>query len=344
MAASDTEAVGGDGPISRATAADVARLAGVSLKTVSRVYSGGPNVSAATRERVNRAAAALRFRPNTLARELRTGAVSTTVGLVIGEISNPFYFMVAAGVERALARVGLTLVIAATDDESRHESQVVGAMLERRVRALLLVPIAEDHGYLEGERRLGTPIVAVDRPLANAVSDSVVFDNRGGSRAGTRALIAAGHRRIGFVGSSPDLYTHGERLAGYRDALEAAGITVDPALERGDAPDIASAAAAATTLMDLADPPTAVFAGNNRAAIGVIQALRARSATLGLLAFDDFELAEALGISVVAHDPVAMGTTAADLALARLGDVRGVVRQVVLPTSVVERQSHLLTS
>lgn len=133
--------------------------------------------------------------------------MTTTVGFVIGDLTNPFYTLVAAGVERVLARDGLTLVIAATDDESRLEASVVSAMLERRIRALLLVPIADDHGYLEGERQFGTPIVAVDRPLSNAVSDSVVFDNRNGAKNGVLALLDAGHRRVAFVGSSESLYT-----------------------------------------------------------------------------------------------------------------------------------------
>jgi LacI family transcriptional regulator len=324
----------------RATLADVARLAEVSTKTVSRALSGAPNVDPATRTRVQRAAHTLRFRPNALARELRSGGVTTTVGFVIGDLTNPFYGLVAAGVERALSRQGLTLMLAATEDDAAAEARVVVAMLERRIRALLLVPIADDHGYLEGERQFGTPIVAVDRPLSNATSDSVVFDNRTGAHDGVVALLAAGHRRIAFVGSSESLYTHRERLAGYRDALAAAGLHEDPALLRTDGPDIASAERATEDLLRMADPPTAVFAGNNRAAVGVLRARRAAGADLGLLGFDDFELAETLGLSVVAHEPEQMGAMAAELALRRMADPMGVVEQLVLPTRVVLRGSE----
>ena len=328
------------GPTERATLADVARLAEVSTKTVSRALSGAPNVDPATRDRVRQAAVALRFRPNALARELRTGGVTSTVGFVIGDLGNPFYTLVAAGVERVLADDGMTLVIAATDDLSRHEQAVVSAMLDRRIRALLLVPIADDHSYLEGERQFGTPIVAVDRPLANAVSDSVVFDNRTGARSGVQALLAAGHRRIAFVGSTESLYTHRERLAGYRDALLAAGLPVDPGLIRTDGPDIAAAAAATEALLGADPAPTAVFAGNNRAAIGVLQATWHIGQRIGLLGFDDFELADALGISVVAHDPQRMGAVAAGIALRRMAEPMGLVEQVVLPTRVVLRGSE----
>jgi len=245
-------------------------------------------------------------------------------------------------VERAIAREGLTLVLAATDDESRLESKVVIAMLERRIRALLLVPIADDHSYLEGERQFGTPIVAVDRPLSNAVSDSVVFDNRAGARAGVLALLDAGHRRVAFVGSSESLYTHRERVLGYRDALEARDLPIDPALICTDGPDIGSAANATRRVLTADPAPTAVFAGNNRAAVGVLRATRELAAPIGLLGFDDFELAEALGLSVVAHEPERMGEVAAELALSRMDQPMGVVEQIVLPTRVILRGSERL--
>lgn len=325
---------------SRATIADVARLAGVSLKTASRVLTSSPNVKESTRQKVLDAAKALRFRPNAIARELRAGGVATTVGFVIGDITNPFYSAVAAGVSHTTAEHGLTLVIAASDDQPERERPTVTSMLERRVLALLLVPIAEDHSYLEGERQLGTPVIAVDRPLADAASDAVVFDNRAGARSGVLALADAGHHRIGFVGSSMGLYTHGERAAGYHDALELRGLERDPALLRTDAPDVDDARLATLELLALPEPPTAVFAGNNRAAIGVYQGIKAHGGSVGMLSFDDFEFAEALGISVVAHSPFEMGAAAARLAIMRLEDTEGPLQRIVLPTTIVLRDSH----
>lgn len=328
----------------RATISDVARLAGVSLKTASRVLTNSPNVKESTRVKVLDAAAALRFRPNAIARDLRNGGVATTIGFVIGDLTNPFYALVGAGISQAAADRGLTLVMAASDDDAKRERPTVTSMLERRVQALLLVPIAEDHSYLEGERQLGTPIIAVDRPLSHAASDTVVFDNRTGARDGTRALIEAGHRRIAFVGSSESLYTHGERLRGYRDALGGAGIALDPSLIRTDGPSVETAAQSTLQLLDSSTPPTAVFAGNNRAAIGVHRAIALRGTRTALVGFDDFDFAEALGISVVAHAPVEMGRVAANLAFRRLDDMSGPLENIVLETTVVLRQSHLLAS
>jgi len=328
--------------LARATLLDVARLAGVSGKTVSRVISGQDNVRDETRERVLEAAQRLRFRPNHLARELRRGAVSTTVAFVMGDLSNPFYSAVAAGIERELAIHGLTMLIAATNDDPEREARVVTAMLERRVRSLLIVPIASDQSYLEGERQLGTSVVCIDRPAQNLAADSVVFANREGASDAVRSLIAHGHRKIAFIGSSPTLYTHGQRLAGYRQALYDAGLGGSRSWERADGSDAPSAERAARELLTGANPPTAILAGNNRASTGVLRALRALhgiTPPVGFVGFDDFDLADALGITVVAHDPENMGREAARLALAPQGDHDHTPTQIVLPTHLVLRGS-----
>lgn len=324
----------------RATVSDVARLAGVSVKTASRALNDHPNVKASTRARVTQASTALRFRPNAMARDLRRGGRATTVAFVIGDLTNPFYSEVAVGVSAATSERGLTLLMAASDDQESRERPAVDSMLERRVLALLLVPIASDHAYLEGERQLGTPIVAVDRPLSNAASDSVIFDNRGGARSGVLALADAGHHRVAFVGSTSGLYTHRERLLGYRDALMIRGLDDDPALVREDADAIDTADRATSELLGLADPPEAVFAANNRAAFGAFRAIERAGTATGLVGFDDFDLAESLGITVVGHAPRDMGRMAAMLALRRIDDLDGPLEQLVLPTTLVLRDSQ----
>lgn len=312
----------------------------MSIKTASRALNDHPTVKSTTRARVVQAATALRFRPNAMARELRQGGRATTVGFVIGDLANPFYSQVAVGVSAATAELGLTLVMAASGDQEAIERPTVVRMLERRVLALLLVPIAEDHSYLEGERQLGTPIIAVDRPLSNAASDSVTFDNRGGARSGVLALADAGHRRIGFVGSSSHLFTHAERIHGYHDALVIRGLDQDPDLIREDAPSVETADHATTQLLARPNPPDAIFAGNNRAAFGAVRAIRRANTDTALIGFDDSELAETLGVSVVAHSPQEMGRVAATLALRRIDDLDGRLEQIVLPTHLVLRDSH----
>lgn len=323
----------------RATVLDVARRAGVSGRTVSRVMAGDSNVSDETRERVMEAAHLLKFRPNRLARELRTGGVSTTVGFVVGDPANPFYFQVAAGVERVIGEQGLTMLLAATRDDPEREPRTVGAVLEHRVIALLLVPIGDDHAFLRHERELGTPIVAVDRPAVGVDVDTVVLDNRGGAATGVRWLLAHGHRKVAYVGSAPGTYTHEERLAGYRQALADAGIPPAPERERTDACDVAAAERAVRELLALQDPPTAVFAGHNRATMGVLRALRSIPGPVALVGFDDFDLADVLGVTVVAHDAEEMGAEAARLALSAQEDESRPTRHVVLPTRLIPRGS-----
>ena len=325
------------GPLSRARLSDVARLAGVSPKTVSRVVSGHPHVSPDTRRRVLEAVQRLRFRPNHLARDLRRGGVSTTVAFVTGDLRNPFYSHVAAGVETTLAEHGLTMVIAATRDDPAQEERAVAAMLERRVRSLLLVPVAGDQSYLTAERQLGTPVVLVDRPAQHLAADSVVFANQAGAAEAVRSLTAHGHRRVAFVGGA--LHTHRERLAGYRQALLEAGIRAAPDWERTDAGTSAAAQRAVTELLATAHPPTAVLAGDNQASAGVLQALRNSARSMAFIGFDDFELADTLGISVVAHDPEQMGREAVRLALLRHGDLASPPTQRLLPTWLVRRGS-----
>lgn len=326
-------------PQSRATLADVGRLAGVSPKTVSRVILGSTNVADDTRDRVLTAARSLRFRPNHLARNLRHGSVTNIVAFVIGDLKNPFYFLVAAGIERELARHGLMMILASTDDDPATEERVVETLLKQRVRALLMTPIASDQGYLEGERQLGTPVVCIDRPAKNLIADAVVLANFEGTANAVRQLISAGHRRIAFVCSPASLYTHQERLRGYRHALREAGITDAAQWERLEEVDGPSAEDSVRDLLSLPQPPTAIVAGNNRASSGVVRALGNRFDAVAFIGFDDFELADAAGITVVAYDPAELGKQAARLVVERLDDPLAPPQQIEIPTRIIRRGS-----
>ncbi|WP_338403965.1 LacI family DNA-binding transcriptional regulator [Cellulosimicrobium arenosum] len=326
-------------PPQRATLADVARLAGVSAKTVSRVYDGSTNVSPDTRRRIEDAAERLHFRPNLLARSLRHGGVSTAVGFVLGDLTNPFYVKVAAGMERELSRSGLTMVLGATEDDPAEEHRVVGTFLAQRVRALALVPIADDQSYLERERGLGTPVVTVDRPARNLLADSVLLDDREGTAEAVRALTRLGHRRIAFVCDPAHLYTHVERLAGYREALREAGVEDTSAWERLDDPPGQGTEASILGLMDMAEPPTAIVTGNNKASAALVRALGPMRDDLAYVGFDDFDLADAIGFSVVAYDTVELGRMVARRVLARLDDPAGAPVHVRMPTHLVPRGS-----
>jgi len=323
----------------RATLDDVARLAGVSPKTVSRVYADRDKVSPKTVEKVLTAAKRLRFRPNTLARTLRRGGPTTTIGFIMGELQNPFYYRVAAGIEHELAQHGYTLVVATTDDSIEGEERVADTLIAQRVAALMMIPVGPDQSYLEGERHLGTPVITVDRPGRNLMADAVVLQNRRGAYEATRSLIAHGHRKIAYLCNPATVYTQDERVAGYRDALAEIGIHETAHWERLlDDQDISSEEVA-REILGSEDPPTAIVAGNNRMCVGVLRATRDMAHPPALIGFDDFDTADILEVSVVSHDAIEMGRRAAQLALQRLADPTGATTTIELPTTLVKRGS-----
>jgi LacI family transcriptional regulator, galactose operon repressor len=325
----------------RPTMRDVAVLAGVSLKTVSRVINDEPNVAAATAERVISAITELGFQRNDLARSLRQGGTSSTLGLVIEDVANPFYSAIAQAVESVARDRGYMLITASCEEDPDRERELVQALLRRRVDALLLVPASRDHAYLARETADGTPVVFLDRPPSGLDADCVLLDNLGGARAATEHLLARGHERIAVVGDPDDLFTAAERLAGYRQALDAAGVPVREDLVRLGTHDVAQAETVVRELLNLPDDrrPTAVFAGNNRHTIGALRALNTAARRVALVGFDDFELADLLGITVVRHDSPQMGAQAAALAFGRLDGGDRPPRRVVVPTELVVRGS-----
>jgi len=321
----------------RATLQDVGRLAGVSPKTVSRVFNHRDQVAPETVEIVLSAAKRLRFRPNTLARGLRRGG-SNTIGFMMGELGNPFYYKIAEGMERELAGHGYALIVATTDDTAEGEQRVADALLGQRIGALVLVPASPDQSHLEGERQLGTPIIAIDRPARGLAADSIVLDNRYGAEEATRRLLARGHRRIAYACSPASVYSQAERIAGYRAAMASAGVTDTSAWERLEDDRTLPLQRIVGSLLDLPVPPTALICGNNRMTIGALRALRERDDDhTALVGFDDFDTADVIGVTAITYDPVEVGRRAARLALARIADPSGFSQQLTMPTWIVER-------
>ncbi|MFF9817748.1 LacI family DNA-binding transcriptional regulator [Streptomyces sp. NPDC014006] len=327
----------------RPTLADVAREVGVSAKTVSRVLNEDGPASAQTREQVLAAVAKLGFQPNLMARNIRVGGPDTTIGLVIPDLGNPFFGAVARSIEDTVRDRGLTLLMGSSADDPDRERALTDKFLARRVSILMVVPsVGADHSHLKTHRTAGLPVVFLDRPGVGLSTDSVVSSNRAGAQDGVAHLIAHGHRRIGFVGDLPaKLYTRRERLAGYRAALQEADIPYDRSLVT-DAHDQHGASTATSQLLSLADPPTALFAGNNIVALGIITELaRRKRKDVAVIAFDDVELAEALepALTVVAQNPEEIGRTAATTALARLDGDRSRARGITIPTRLIVRGS-----
>lgn len=331
------------GAVSRApTLNDVAALAGVSPKTVSRALNNEGNVRSDKVARVRVAAAELGFKPNEFARLLRTRGTTSMIGVVTADVGDPFWTGVLRGVEAVTDDSERFILSASTRDRSQREAEIVAAMVERRVSALLLVPTSEDQSYLDAVTARGTPVVCVDRPAAGADVDAVLADDTGGVERGMRLLLERGHRHIAFLGT-PSIYTTGQRLSGYRNALAAAGIVVDDRLIDCSTTESAQVAPAVEAMLALDHPPTAVFTANVSTSIGLLSMLRLRDWAPAVVAFSDFDAARICDpmVTVIDNDPVELGRRAARLALDRLDGYYGPARHVRIDTPLVERESHL---
>jgi LacI family transcriptional regulator len=228
------------------------------------------------------------------------------------------------------------------DEDAVRERELVGSFRDRRVDGIIVVPAGRDHTYLYEEQRAGTALVFVDRPAGHLDADSVVSNNVGGSVEAVEHLLAHGHRRIAFLGDLLSIATADERLKGYKQALDRAGIN-DGALVRTGLRDSEAAVGAVDELLAGPDPPTALFTSQNLLTIGGVRALRRAGLErqIALIGFDDIALADIVepAISVVAQDPQAMGQVAAELLFRRLdGDTSPSVHHV-MPVNLIARGS-----
>ncbi|MEU9980655.1 LacI family DNA-binding transcriptional regulator [Streptomyces sp. NPDC050856] len=317
---------------------DVAARAGVGLKTVSRVVNGEPGVTPDTERRVQEAIEALGFRRNDSARVLRKGRTAS-IGLVLEDLADPFYGPLSRAVEEVARAHGALLINGSSAEDPDREQELVLALCARRVDGLIVIPAGADHRYLEPEIEAGVATVFVDRPAGRIEADTVLSDSFGGARAGVAHLIAHGHRRIGFIGDQPRIHTAVERLNGYRAAMEDAGLAVEGAWVSLGSTEPARVRRAVTGMLTGDLPVTAIFTGNNRVTVTVVRALAAHERPVALVGFDDIELADLLGITVVAQDAAALGRTAAQRLFGRLEGQEGAPTRVVLETALVPRGS-----
>lgn len=325
----------------RPTMRDVAQRAGVGLKTVSRVVNEEPGVKADTAQRVRDAIEQLGFRRNDGARLLRQGRQTGTIGLILEDLADPFYSLLSRAVEDVARTHDCLLFSGSSAEDPRRERELALALCARRVDGLIIVPTATDHSYLAAETAIGTPIVAVDRPLLGLEADTVLTANAAGVRSGVEHLLRQGHRAIGYLGDSPQIYTAAERLRGYRLAMADAGLTVQDHWIEMAAPDPLTLRLALDRMLGGPEPITAVFCGNNRTSVAVLRQLARHPGPPALVGFDDFELADLLPspVTVVAQDPAGLGRIAAELLFHRLSGNHGKLQQIELPTRLVTRGS-----
>ncbi|HXW78217.1 MAG TPA: LacI family DNA-binding transcriptional regulator [Acidimicrobiales bacterium] len=322
----------------------VAALAGVSLRTVSRVINNDPTVAAVLRDQVRGAVEQLHYRPNLTASHFRRrDGRSFTLGLLLHDIANPFLATVQRTVQEVARAHGYDVLAASGTDDPDREREIVERLVARRVEGLIMMPAGDDHSYLQAEQMSGMSIVFLDRPPAFLAADSVVADNRKGVAKGVRHLLDRGHGRVAYLGYRKSTWTNEQRYLGYRDALRRRGIAVDPVLVRQDLGDAGSAEQATLDLMTGQRPPTALFTAKGSITIGAVRALRSlqRNRATALVGFDDFDTADLLepGVTVVAMDPIAVGRLATDILFRRREGDRSPIREHVLRPRLVQRGS-----
>ena len=326
------------------TIAEVARRAGVSVSTVSHVVNGTRKVAPGTAHVVQAVIDAVGYRPNVLARSLKT-ASSRSVGIAISAIANPYFSDIICAVEAECARLGMMVFLSDTQDDPQRELAVVTAFDQRRVDGVILAPSADPErralAYLRAAR---LPCVLVDR-TPDPSFDQVGVNNREAMRALVAHVAGFGHSRIGYVGGHPGFATTLERIEGYRAGLQLAGVSFDPTYLVTGSATTASASEATSALLSLADPPTAIVAGNNMATIGAVRAIRSRGlkvpADVSVVGFDDFEWADCFEprLTLVAQPCEEIGKRAASLLIERIANPSGAPQSVRLDARLIIRDS-----
>lgn len=330
-----------------ATIQDVARRAGVSIATVSRVVNGTAQVKPEAAERVRAAVQALQYRPNHAARALRANR-ATTIGLLISDIQNPFFTALIRGVEDVAQREGYSLILCNSDENPEKERQYIEVLCAEQVAGAIVVPVRERQHGVQLFRDRQIPVVAVDRRIESRHVDSVLVDNVRGAREAVAHLSANGYRRIGIITGPQNTTTGRERLGGYRQALQLAGIAHDPALERFGAFKEESGKRLTEDLLQVTPRIDALFTANNLLTLGALEALHTRHLRIpdhiAVVGFDEMPWAalSVVSLTTVTQPVYDLGSTAALRLFQRLRHPGAFTKQEIIlaPTLCVRGSSR----
>ena len=316
------------------TMREVAQLAGVSAKTVSRVMNNDRYVSDEVRARVLQAVDQLRYVPNAMARSFRSGHDSA-IGVAVPAVTG-FFGHVIEAVERIARDRGVAMYLTCLGEDPDCEQAALEALLARNVVGLLVAPIAEDQSYLKPWRDR-TSMVFVDRRPRKLAAAYVVHDDNGGTRQAITHLLEQGHRRIAFAGDTPKVPTTTRRRTTYELTLFDGGFAIDPFLISWNA----HTTPVIPRLLALPDPPTAIFSANPGCTMPIARQLHSADRTdITLLGFGDFPMADTLTppVTVIDQDPTELGTWAANRLFRRIDEPdKRLPRHIVLPVSLIRR-------
>ena len=327
----------------RSTLSEVASRAGVSPTTVSHALSGKRHVAASTRESIERAARELHYRPNAVARSLRTRR-SHTAGLIIPDISNPFYPRLARGLQDELAAVGCHVLVCNTDRRPGNELEYLVDVLDRQVDGVVIVAFHLSTEDLAQVPLADIPAVSIGPRLDHPSVDLVSTDDGEGARDATRHLLEAGHT-VGLIGGPAGLPPSEARAGGYREALADFGVPFRPEFVADGDFTREGGAAAMRELAARPDRPTAVFCANDLMAIGAMDVARELGldvpGDIAFVGYDDIEAASLVNpsLTTVLNPAAQVGATAGRLLRERMDGYSGPRRQIVIPHEFVQRNS-----
>ncbi|MGV0849129.1 LacI family DNA-binding transcriptional regulator [Mycolicibacterium phlei] len=326
------------------TMGDVARLAGVSVTTVSHVLNGTRKVNPETRQRVEAAIEETGYRRNVVARALAAGRTHT-VGLSISALTNPYFATLVHAVERSLSDAGYVLIVGDSHDRIESERRVVDSLLDRKVDGMIVAPAAgSEHSTLPEIIGTGTPLVLIDRG-ADIGCDQVASESFSSARALTTHLLDLGHRRIGVVRGLAGISSTTERFDGYVAALTDHGVDVDLSMVVDGESSTDVAEREVRKLMSLRDRPTALVSMNNAMTIGALKAVRGLGLSIpdevALVCYDDFEWADLFEprLTAAAQDVDTVGATAVKLLLSRIDGHEDAPQRILVPTTFHHRNS-----
>jgi LacI family transcriptional regulator len=329
----------------KVTMVEVAARAGVAISTVSAVVNDKPIVSESLRARVQRVISDIGYKRNAAARNLKRGATQT-IGLIVADITNPFFTDLVAVIEDALRESGYAVMLCNSNGSVETQDAQIKLLLDRGIDGLIVAPACDDANLARIVASAHVKVVLIDRHSSDVRADAVVIDNERASREATAYLLAMGHRRIGFISGSENISTGRERLAGYRAAHKAARVRVSRDYVRMGDFRQQEAYRAAMELLALPNPPTAIFAANNLMAIGSMKAIADSGlecpSDISVACFDDFPWADVFypQLTTVAQPVTKLGQEAARLMVSRLsGRESSKFKRVVLRGRLVVRTS-----
>jgi LacI family transcriptional regulator len=323
---------------------DVAAVAGVGIKTVSRVMNGATTVAPELAARVRDAAAKLGYRPNLLASSLRRSDGRTaTIGILVGDVSNPFGAALLRAVDDTARTHGVQVLIGSLDEDPERERHLTRSLVDRKVDGMIIVPTGHDQSYLYAEQQRGNHFVFLDRAPSLFAADLVTSNNRQAARHAVAQLLANGHRRIGYLGDVCTIATTLERYHGYLDALNAVGLPVDLSLVAHGCGSTDIAEAASVAMLTGENPPTALFTSQNLVTYGALKALaglRLRH-QVAHVSFDDIPLADLLdpALSVVGQNTTELGRLATERLFARINGDSSPAQVFTVDATLIARGS-----